>query len=78
MLFILLPIFVLFKRFTHKFHLAASGILKDHDSCKIIPHRFLFAMLTVSNKEITVTYSNVLTVLGLQKIPINIQFNFQD
>lgn len=45
--------------------LAASGILKDHHSCKIIPHRFLLAMLIVSNKEITVAYFNVLTVLGL-------------
>lgn len=46
--------------------LAASGILKDHHSCKIIPHRFLFAKLIVSDKEITVAHFNVQTVLGLQ------------
>lgn len=45
--------------------LAANGFLKDHHSCKIILHRFLYAMLIVSNKEITVTYFNVLTVFGL-------------
>lgn len=35
-------------------------------------------MLIVANKEITVTYFNMLTVLSLQKIPINIQLNFQE
>lgn len=45
--------------------LAASRILKDHHSCKIILCRFLYAMLIVSNKKITVAYFNVLTVFGL-------------